>query len=137
MVRKKIVASVLTMCLAASAFSTTAQAENKKFSFRLTSTASKESTRGTAKKSLDGDTYAYVTPNASESNLAVQGATVKFRVRDNAKKYATNVVTCNAYKKYKLSYLSGKAVGGATYRLYANVTSTNEYPVKLGGRWCP
>lgn len=135
--KRKIIASILSMCLVACAFSTTTEAANKKFTFKLSDTKSKESSAGTAKKSLDGDTYAYVTPNASESNLAIKGATVKFRVRDNAKNYATSVVSCKTYKRYKLPYLSGKAVGGATYRLYANVSSTNAYPVKVGGKWCP
>ncbi|MBD5464588.1 MAG: hypothetical protein HDR22_01995 [Lachnospiraceae bacterium] len=137
MIRNKIKMMTLAACAALTLFSTTAFAGNKDFSFSLTSTASKESSLGAAKKSNDGDTNAYVTPNASKSNLAIKGATVNFRVRDNAGNYATEYVECHAYKRYIMKYLPGKAVGGASYRLYANVEKTNAYPVILGGLWCP
>lgn len=127
----------LAMCAAFMLFSVSAHAANKEFKFVLNSTTSKQSSAGVATKSLDGDVYAYVTPNASKSNLAIAGATVNFRVRDNAENYATEYVKCNAYKKYKLPYLEGKAVGGADYKLFANVSTTNSYPVNLGGLWCP
>ena len=98
----------------------------------------KASTGSPSKKSTDGDTYAYVTPKASSSNLAIAGASVNVRVRDNAGNYATDLIEkITSYEKYKVPYLPGKAVGGADYRLYANVHSTNTYPVNLGGVWCP
>ena len=64
-------------------------------------------------------------------------STVNFRVRDNARNYATTLVTCHDYTRKTMTYLKGKAVGGANYRLYANVSSTNSYPVNVGGVWCP
>ncbi len=137
MIKKKIKMMTLAACAALTLFSTTAFAGNTQFKFSLTSTASKESELGTASKSNDGDTKAYVTPDASKSNLAIKGATVNFRVRDNARNYATEYVECHAYQRYIMKYLPGKAVGGASYRLYANVERTNAYPVNLGGLWCP
>lgn len=134
---KKIKSLSVIACAALMLFSTPVYAANKDFKFSLNSTTSKESSLGVGQKSLDGDTNAYVTPDASKSNLAIKGATVNFRIRDNAKNYATEYVQCNSYKKYVLPYLSGKAVGGASYRLFANVEKTNAYPVNLGGRWCP
>lgn len=118
-------------------FSVTAHAENKKFKFSLNSTSSKESSLGMAQKSYDGDTYAYVSPSASESSFQSRNATVKFRVRTEANTPATDVVTVSKPGKYVMPYLSGRAVGGARYRLYSNVVSASSYPVVLGGLWCP
>lgn len=134
----RIKAALLTAGLIMALSSTTAFAANKEFKFSLSNNSSAESSVGSpAVKSNDGDTYAYVTPDSSKSNLAIKGAAVNVRVRDNAKNYATSYVTCNSYQKYKLQYLSGKAVGGASYRLYGNVEYTNSYPVRMGGMWCP
>lgn len=137
MILRKVKSLSLAACAALMLFSVPVHAANTEFKFSLNSTTSQESSLGVATKSLDGDTNAYVTPDASKSNLAIAGATVNFRVRDNAKNYATEYVQCNSYKRYILPYLSGKAVGGANYRLFANVSSTNSYPVNLGGLWCP
>ncbi len=140
---RKVKVSVLAMCAAFTLLSISALAaespNNRDFTFTLSSTASKENQHhaGLGTKGNDGDTYAYVTPAANLSNLAIRGATVNFRVRDNAHNYATDYVNCDAYKTYKMPYLSGKAVGGANYRLYANVESANSYPVVVGGVWCP
>lgn len=136
---KKFKGIIATLALCALVTSTSALAANTDFSFSLTSTTSKEATTGSpATKSTDGDQYAYVTPQASLSNLAIAGASVNVRVRDNAGNYATELIpSITSYQKYTTKYLSGKAVGGASYRLYANVESTSTYPVKLGGVWCP
>ena len=40
-------------------------------------------------------------------------------------------------RRKTMTYLQGKAVGGASYSLYSNVASTNSYPVNVGGVWCP
>ena len=142
-IMRKIKVAALTMCAAFTLLSTSALAaespNNRDFTFTLSSTASKENQHyaGLGTKGYDGDQYAYVKPEASQSNLAIRGASVNFRVRDNAHNYATEYVNCNSYKTYKMQYLSVKAVGGANYRLYANVESTNTYPVVIGGAWCP
>lgn len=134
----RIKSLVLAACLMVVLSSTTVLAANKDFNFSLRNTASVESSKGSpAQKSTDGDTNAYVTPRAANSNLAIKGAAVNVRVRDNAGNYATQYVTCNSYQKYILLYLQGKAVGGAYYRLYGNVQYTSAYPVNLGGVWCP
>lgn len=140
---RKIKATTLAMCAAFTMMSTSALAaespNNRDFTFTLSSTTSKENehSAGIGTKGYDGDQYAYVKPEASQSNLAIRGASVNFRVRDNAHNYATEYVNCNSYQTYKMQYLSGKAVGGANYRLYANVENTNSYPVMIGGAWCP
>ncbi len=140
---KKIKVSALCMCAVFTLMSTSALAaespNNRDFTFTLSNTSSKENQHyaGLGTKGYDGDQYAYVKPNGTQSNLAIRGASVNFRVRDNAHNYATEYVNCNAYKTYTMKYLSGKAVGGANYRLYANVETANAYPVVIGGTWCP
>ncbi len=133
---KKILSLVLAACALFSIMSVPVYAGNTKFKFELKDKNSKESILGPATKD-DGDIYAYITPHADKSNLAIQGAVVNLRVRDNAANYATEYVVCNAYKRYTPKYLKNKAVAGASYHLWANVESTNGYPVKLGGLWCP
>lgn len=134
----KYVKTILAvMCLMFVVTCVPTHAANTGFKFSLTSTASSENLLGVATKSTDGDQHAYVRAEASKSNLAIKGATVNFRVRDNARNYATTLVTCHDYTRKTMTYLKGKAVGGANYRLYANVSSTNSYPVNVGGVWCP
>jgi len=63
------------------------------------------------------------------------------KVRDYDRNHATELKTLSnsSYSStVKLKYdPTSKAVGGKTYRLYANVKSTNSYPVKMYGVWCP
>lgn len=135
---RTIKAAILAAGIIMTLTSTTVFADNKAFKFVLYNTTSVESSLGSpSKKNNDGDINAYVTPHAAKSNLAIKGAGVNVRVRDNAKQYATNYITCHNYQRYILHYLSGKAVGGAYYRLFGNVEYTNAYPVKMGGLWCP
>ena len=133
---KKILSLVLAACALFSIMSVPVYAGNTYFKFELRDKNSKESILGPATKD-DGDMYAYITPHADKSNLAIQGAVVNLRVRDNARNYATEYVVCNAYRRYTPKYIDGKAVAGASYRLFANVESTKAYNVILGGLWCP
>lgn len=137
MKKLKGILATLSLCMLFS--SSLAFAGNTDFTFSLTNTTSKEASSGSpVTKSTDGDQYAYVTPKATSSNLAIAGASVNFRVRDNAGNYATELISnVTSYERYVTKYLSGKAVGGASYRLYANVNSANTYPVNVGGVWCP
>lgn len=132
----KALALAMTLCTLAAPV--TAQAANKDFKFSFSNTTSKESSLGGAYKSNDGDTNAYARGTATGSNLAIKGAKVNVRVRDNAGNYATEYRTITSYNvRYTLPYLQGKAVGGAYYRLYGNVETTQGYPVNLSGVWCP
>lgn len=134
---KKIMKTVVSALVASLLISTTAFAGNKDFQFLLINSNSAESLLGKAQKDYDGDQNAYVTPKEKLSNLVALNATVNVRVRDDARNYATEYRECSAYRRYVLPYLSGKAIGGNSYRLYANVERTNKYPVSVNGAWCP
>lgn len=133
---KKILSLVLAACALFSIMSVPTYAWNQDFKFELNNNTSVKSMLGSAKKD-DGDIYAYITPHRDQSNLIHKRAVVNMRVRDRFENYATEYIECRAYVRYKPRYLDGKAVAGDYYLLFANVESTNKYPVKLGGLWCP
>lgn len=133
---KKILSLVLAACALFSIMSVPVYAWNQEFKFELNNNTSVKSMLGKAGKD-DGDIYAYITPHADKSNLRLRRAVVNMRVRDINENYATEYIECRAYVKYRTKYLKGKAVAGDDYLLFANVESTNGYPVKLGGLWCP
>ncbi len=133
---KKILSLVLAACALFSIMSVPVYAKNTYFRFRLADKQSHSSSWGKATKD-DGDIYAYITPHRGIDDFVSKGAVVNMRVRDRFENYATEYIECRTYKKYTPRYLNGKAVAGDDYLLFANVESTNGYPVRMGGLWCP
>ena len=133
---KKILSLVLAACALFLIMSVPVYAGNTYFKFELRDKNSKESILGTATKD-DGDIYAFITPHRGIDDFVSKGAVVNMRGRDKFENYATEYIECRAYVRYKPRYLDGKAVAGDYYLLFANVESTNKYPVNLGGLWCP